>query len=55
MKTIISDLDSDIDGRFMIPHFAEKRSRCAQKCLKGGSCQICDRCEELSSTLDKKD
>lgn len=55
LNEIIKELDSEINGSFIIPHFAEKRIRCGQKCLKGGSCQMCNRCEEMSTVLDKKD
>ena len=55
MKFIIFGLESDIDSRFVIPHFAQKRISCGQKCLKGNPCKMCERCEEMSSTLDKKD
>ena len=51
LNEIIIDLDSDIDNRFIMPQFGDKRMRCNRECLKGGSCQLCDRIEELSHTL----
>ena len=54
MKFIIFGLESDIDSRFVIPHFAQKRISCGQKCLKGNPCKMCERSEEMSITLDKK-
>ena len=51
LNEIIIDLDSEIDSRFIMPQFAERRVKCNRECLKGGRCQLCNRIEELSNTL----
>ena len=53
LKEIIIGLNSDIDSRYIIPKFAEKRLSCGKNCLKGGKCAICDRIIDLSKTLEK--
>lgn len=55
INEIIIDLDLDftLDSKYTIPRFGEKRATCNRKCLKGGKCQICERIEELSQTLEK--
>lgn len=52
LKEIIVGFNSDLDSRFIIPKFAESRIKCGKKCLKGGSCKICERIEELSKVLE---
>ena len=52
LNEVISDFDSDIDSRFIIPIFAEKRLSCGRRCLKGHSCQVCEAIERLSKTLE---
>lgn len=51
LKEIIIGLKSDIDSRFILPRFAERRIKCGKDCFKGGKCKMCDRIEELSFTL----
>ena len=53
LNELIIDFNSDIDNKYIIPRFAEKRIKCDRKCLKGGLCSRCDRIEELSSSLEK--
>lgn len=55
INEIIIDLDLDftLDSKYTIPRFGEKRTTCNRECLKGGKCQICERIEELSKTLEK--
>lgn len=53
LDEIIMSFDSDLDSRYTIPRFAEKRIRCGKECLKGGRCQICERIEKLSKNLEK--
>ena len=53
LKEIIPNFDSELDSRFIIPHFAKQRIKCGKKCLKGGKCKICERIEQLSKTLEK--
>lgn len=51
LQELIIDLGEEIDSRFIIPKFAEKRIKCGRKCLKGDNCKICDRILELSQNL----
>ena len=51
MNEIIINLKSDIDNRYIIPRFAEKRISCDKKCQKGGRCNICNNILDLSKTL----
>ena len=51
LKEIIIGMNSDLDSRYIIPRFADKRSRCGKECFKGGKCKICDRIIELSQSL----
>lgn len=53
LKELIIDLDIDLDSKYIIPRFAEKRIRCGKECIKGGKCNICERIVELSNTLEK--
>lgn len=52
-EIIIGLADPDLDSRFIIPSFAEKRISCGKACVKGGKCRICDRIQDLSKTLEK--
>ena len=54
LKEIINDFTLDIDNRFIVPRFAENRIRCGKKCLKGGSCELCETIEHLAETLKKQ-
>ena len=53
LNEIIIGFNSDLDNRFIIPRFPEMRLRCGKRCLKDGTCKICDRIEELSKSLEK--
>lgn len=53
LNEIIIDFNSEIDNKYIIPRFAEKRIRCNKSCIKGGYCHRCDRIEELSHTLEQ--
>ena len=55
LQEIITGFSAKLDSKFTIPRFSEKRVRCGRSCLKGGICQLCDRIEELSKTLEKAD
>lgn len=55
LNEIIIGFNNEIDNRYIIPRFPENRIKCGKKCLKGGSCHICDRIEELSYTLQKSE
>lgn len=51
LNELILDFDSDIDNRFIIPHFGLYRLKCGKRCLKGDKCKICDATYQLSNTL----
>lgn len=51
LKEIIYNFNSDLDSRYIIPRFAEKRMNCHKECIKGGRCRRCDRIKQLSETL----
>ena len=55
LNEIILDFNSDIDNRYIIPRFVEKRIKCGKKCLKDGYCQRCDNIEQLSFTLEESE
>lgn len=51
LNEIIIGLNSNIDNRGLVPAFGYYRAKCAKRCLKGQSCNICMRAQELSKTL----
>ena len=53
LREIILDFNSDIDNKYVIPRFAEKRISCGKNCLKGGLCSRCNRISELSHSLEQ--
>lgn len=53
LNEIIVDFDSDIDNKYIIPKFAEKRVKCNKQCLKGSNCNRCDEIEKLAGTFEK--
>lgn len=53
LKEIIIGFNMDLDSRYIIPRFAERRVSCGRKCLKGGKCRMCERIKELSHTLEE--
>ena len=53
LSEIILELNLDLDSKYTIPRFGERRLKCNRECFKGGKCQICERVEELSKTLEK--
>lgn len=53
LNELIIDLNYSLDSRFVIPRFGEKRISCQRKCLKGEKCNICEKIERLSKTLEK--
>lgn len=54
LNEIIIGLNSDIDSRGLVPAFGYYRAKCGKRCLKGQSCNICIRAQELSKTLMDK-
>ena len=53
LNEIIKNFNFDIDNKYIIPRFGEKRRVCNKKCLKGGICSRCDNIEELAKTLEQ--
>lgn len=53
LKEIILGLDSNIDGRYIIPRFGERRLGCGRKCFKGKRCDVCETVEQLGDNLQK--
>ena len=55
LNEIIKDFNLDIDNRYIIPRFAQRRMTCSKKCLKGSICTRCDEIEKLANTLKESD
>lgn len=54
LKSFILGLEDDIDGRAVLPNFAEKRLQCQKKCSRDeSSCGSCYRHSYISSMLVK--
>lgn len=53
LKEIITNLNEDLDSRYIIPRFTEQRLKCGKKCLKGSKCQVCNQVLDLSENLKK--
>jgi hypothetical protein len=53
LKEIIIDFDSDLDSRYLLPTFAERRVKCGKRCLRGAGCNICNATAQLSEQLEK--
>ena len=53
LKELIVGLDNDIDGRYIIPRFGDRRLNCGRKCFKGQRCDVCETVEQLSKNLEK--
>lgn len=53
LREIIVGLDNDIDGRYIIPRFGERRVNCGRKCFKGQRCDVCETVEALGKNLEK--
>lgn len=51
LKEIIIGIKSDLDSRYILPDFAERRISCDKKCLKDGKCRICDRIVDIAEIL----
>lgn len=54
LKEIIFGLHDSLDSTCLLPRFAEKRIRCGRKCMKGGTCQMCNIIAQLAATLQGK-
>ena len=55
LKEIIVGFNDDLDGRYIIPRFAQARISCGKKCLKNGLCNTCQTVKDLSNTLKEHD
>jgi len=55
LNEIIKGFDSELDNKFIIPRFVDKRIKCGKKCLKGAPCRMCEDIENLAKTLEKAD
>lgn len=53
LREIIVGLDNDIDGRYIIPRFGDRRLNCNRKCFKGYNCDVCHTVEQLGKNLQK--
>jgi hypothetical protein len=54
LNEIIIGFDSEIDSRFILPKFAERRIKCNKNCMKNGKCRMCEVIDELAETLKDK-
>lgn len=53
LKEIIIGYNDNLDSRYILPTFTEKRLNCGRKCYKGSKCKICQEIKDLSTTLEK--
>lgn len=53
LKEIIIGLDCDLDGRYIIPRFGERRLGCGRKCFKGARCDVCETVQSIGDNLKK--
>lgn len=54
LKEIIIGFDDELDSRFVLPPFAQRRIKCEKRCFKGAACKICDRISSAAKTLEDK-
>ena len=57
LDEIIIGYKGNLDNKFVIPRFGEKRLNCGKRCMKNiePTCHFCDRVEELSELLKRED
>lgn len=53
LKELIIGLNTELDGRYIIPRFGERRLGCGRKCFKGMRCDVCQTVEDLGKNLQK--
>ena len=53
LSEIIFNFNKNLDSRCVVPQFAEVRSRCGKKCMKGSSCRICEKVDKLAETMQE--
>lgn len=54
LKEIIIGFSDELKSPCILKNFAEIRSRCGKKCIKGSNCRFCERIQEVSKVLDEK-
>ena len=55
LNEIIDDYNGSLDSRCVVKEFAETRTHCGKKCLKGIPCRVCDKMVKLSDTMQEND
>ena len=50
LSEILSDFNSNVDSRTIIPSFGKVRTRCGHRCMYG-KCHICEHVQKLSENL----
>ena len=53
LNEIIDNFSGELDGRFTHPHWVDRRTSCAKRCLKGGHCRACLTIGSFANTLKK--
>lgn len=53
LKEIIIGFDDDLDNKYIIPRFGERRIVCERKCFKGATCDVCEVTKSLAKNLEK--
>lgn len=53
LNEIIIGLDCDLDGKYLIPRFGERRLNCGRKCFKGNRCDVCETAQSIGNNLKK--
>lgn len=51
-EVILDFNDNEIDSRYILPQFAERRINCGKRCYKGRPCQVCEAIENLATILE---
>lgn len=54
LNLLITNLGVNIDNRSIDEGLAEKRTKCGQKCMSGGSCHLCETCFAIGGQLRAK-
>lgn len=53
LSEIIFNFNKSLDSRCIVTQFAEVRSRCGKKCMKGSVCKICEKVDRLAETMQE--
>ena len=54
LQEIIIGLSDELDSRYLLPQFARVRVGCGKRCIKGTSCNICEKIVVVSKNLEEK-